>query len=65
MNLGHLDPGVIALHLGRLHPIETWLALGLAFGPFLLLAVVVAVRRRRAIAEEQTAAVTAPPEERA
>lgn len=43
---------MIPLHFGQLHPYEMWLALALAFGPFLVLAVVVTVRRRQAIAEE-------------
>lgn len=38
---------VIPLHLGELHAYEQWLAIGLAFGPFLVLAVVIAVRRRQ------------------
>lgn len=36
-----------ALHLGALHPVEQWLTLGLAFGPFVLLGVVVWWRRRQ------------------
>lgn len=44
---------MIPLHLGELHPYEQWIAIALAFGPFLLLFVVVAVRRRQAIAEEE------------
>jgi uncharacterized iron-regulated membrane protein len=38
---------VTPLHLGALHPVEQWLTLGLAFGPFLLLGAVVWWRRRR------------------
>ncbi len=34
-------------HLGPAHPIEQWLTLVLAVGPFLVLAVVVLVRRRQ------------------
>lgn len=34
------------LHLGALHPVELWLTLLLAFGPFVLLAVVVWRRGR-------------------
>jgi hypothetical protein len=37
---------VVAWHLGGLHAYETWLALGLAFGPFVLLALIIVVRRR-------------------
>ncbi len=39
----HLGP----LHLGPLHPVEQLLVLGLAFGPFLVLAVVIVLQRRR------------------
>lgn len=34
-------------HLGELHAYERWLAIALAFGPFLLLALVIVVRRRQ------------------
>lgn len=44
---------MIPLHFGQLHPYEMWLALALAFGPFLVLAIVVVLRRRQAIAEEE------------
>lgn len=46
---------VPALHLGSLHPVEKWLALGLAFGPFVPLAVVIHVRRRRDERDQMTA----------
>lgn len=39
--------GIVALHLGTLHPYEKILTLVLAFGPFLVLGVLVAVRRRQ------------------
>jgi hypothetical protein len=42
-----MNAPVPPLHLGALHPYEQALVLGLAFGPFLLLALVVVVRRRR------------------
>ncbi len=35
------------LHFGSLHPYERWLAIVLAFGPFVVLGVVIAVRRRQ------------------
>ena len=41
------------LHLGPLHPVEQWLTLILAFGPFLVLALVIVVRRRQDLAEEE------------
>ena len=34
------------LHLGALHPVEQWLTLALAFGPFVLLGIVIWWRRR-------------------
>ena len=40
------------LHLGPAHPVEQWLTLVLAVGPFLVLAVVVLVRRRQEAGEE-------------
>ena len=42
------------LHLGALHPVEQWLTLGLAFGPFVVLAVVVWWRRRHVADDERT-----------
>ena len=33
-------------HMGPLHPAEQALTLGLAFGPFLVLAIVIVLRRR-------------------
>jgi hypothetical protein len=36
----------VVWHLGQLHAFENWLALLLAFGPFVILAVVIVVRRR-------------------
>jgi hypothetical protein len=38
---------VTPLHLGALHPVEQWLTLLLAFGPFLALGLVVWRRRRK------------------
>ncbi|WP_432477246.1 hypothetical protein [Nocardioides sp. GXQ0305] len=38
---------MIPLHLGPLHPVEQWLTLLLAFGPFVLLGIVIWVRRRQ------------------
>ena len=43
---------MIPLHMGALHPIEQYLTLALAFGPFVLLAVVMWVRRRQDAAGE-------------
>lgn len=40
------------LHLGPAHPIEQWLTLVLAIGPFLVLGVVVMLRRRQDDAED-------------
>jgi len=39
-------------HLGGLHPFEQALVMGLAFGPFVILAIVVHVVRKRDLAEE-------------
>lgn len=47
---------MIPLHFGQLHPYEMWLALALAFGPFIVLTIVVVIRRRQAIAEEEAGA---------
>jgi hypothetical protein len=47
---------VPALHLGPLHPAEQALTLGLAFGPFLLLALTIWVSRRRASRERDRSA---------
>jgi len=41
-----MDPDLIALHLGALHPAEKVLTLALAFGPFAVLGLVIALRRR-------------------
>ena len=41
-----MDPDLVLMHLGALHPLEKVLTLVLAFGPFLVLGAVVAVRRR-------------------
>lgn len=38
---------MIPFHMGALHPIEQWLTLILAFGPFVLLALVVWHRHRQ------------------
>ncbi len=45
--------GIVALHLGGLHPYEKILTLILAFGPFVLLGVLVVARRRHDQAEER------------
>ncbi|MCW2791521.1 MAG: hypothetical protein JWO76_619 [Nocardioides sp.] len=42
-----MNPPVLPLHLGALHPFEQALVYTLAFGPFLLLGIVIAVRRRQ------------------
>jgi len=44
----------LPLHLGALHPYELLLVLGIAFGPFVVLAGVVFVLRRRDIAREES-----------
>ena len=49
------------LHLGPLHPVEQWLTLLLAFGPFVLLAIVIVVRRRQD-AREDTREEDLPPD---
>ena len=51
---------LLPLHLGGLHPLEKVRPLGLAFGPFVLLAVVAVVRRRQGIADEERAAAAEP-----
>ena len=38
---------MIPLHLGALHPVEQWLTLALAVGPFVLLGIVIWWRRRQ------------------
>ena len=38
--------GLVALHLGGLHPYEKVLTLVVAFGPFIVLGAVIALRRR-------------------
>ncbi|MFT4287355.1 hypothetical protein [Nocardioides sp.] len=45
--------GIVALHLGALHPYEKILTLLLAFGPFVVLGLLVVVRRRHDLAEER------------
>ena len=45
---------IVLLHLGELHAFERWLAVGLAFGPFLLLALVIVLRRRQDAADDNT-----------
>ena len=47
--------GVIALHLGKLHPFEKLLVFLIAFGPFVVLGLVVYFVRKRDIAEEEEA----------
>lgn len=44
---------MIPLHLGPLHPVEQWLTLLLAFGPFVLLAIVIVVRRHHDVHEDE------------
>ena len=39
-------PTPVPMHMGALHPVEQWLTLLLAFGPFVVLGVVVWLRRR-------------------
>ena len=43
----------LALHLGALHPVEKWLTLVLAFGPFLLLGLVVWWRQTHPDVEDE------------
>ena len=57
MNLALL---VLPQHLGGLHPFEQALVMGLAFGPFVILAIVVYVVRRRDLAEESADGVQKP-----
>lgn len=45
---------VLPLHLGALHPVEQALVLGVAFGPFILLAVIAFVRARRGGTPDET-----------
>ena len=45
--------GVVALHLGKLHPFEKLLVFLIAFGPFVVLGLVVYFVRKRDIAEEE------------
>lgn len=40
------------MHMGALHPIEQWLTLILAFGPFVLLGIVLWVRGRQDAEED-------------
>lgn len=49
-------PELLPFHLGGLHPWEQALVLGVAFGPFAVLAVVVYVVRKRDLAEERRSA---------
>ncbi|MFT4264553.1 MAG: hypothetical protein QM572_14295 [Nocardioides sp.] len=56
-----VDPAwLIAWHLGALHPVEKWLTLALAFGPFLLLGGVIALRRRQDARDAIEDGVTRP-----
>ncbi len=41
------------LHLGNLHPVERFLVLLVAFGPFVVLGIVVYVVRKRDLAAEE------------
>lgn len=47
---------MIPLHLGGLHPVEQWLVVAIAFGPFVVLGFVVYFVRRRDLREEHEAA---------
>ena len=47
-------------HMGALHPLEQWLTLLLAFGPFVVLGIVVVVRRRIDAAEVEAEADAGP-----
>lgn len=47
---------MIAWHMGALHPLEQWLTLLLAFGPFVVLGIVVVIRRRIDAADENAEA---------
>ncbi|MBZ5740123.1 hypothetical protein [Nocardioides mangrovi] len=47
-----MDPDLIALHMGALHPYEQALTLVLAFGPFVVLGGVIVLRRRQDAREE-------------
>lgn len=49
----------VPLHFGSLHAYEQWLAITLAFAPFVVLGIVIAVRRRQDAALERDEA--APP----
>ncbi len=49
-----LAVGLVALHLGGLHPYEKVLTLLLAFGPFVVLFGVIALRRRQDDDEPQS-----------
>ena len=57
---------MVLWHMGALHPVEQWLTLILAFGPFVLLGVVVGLRSREdddpeaAEAEERAEAADRP-----
>ena len=52
---------IVALHLGKLHPIEKLLVAAIAFGPFVVLGIVVYVVRKRDIAEEEAERAVASP----
>ena len=49
---------VVALHLGGLHPVEKWLALVLAFGPFVVLGLVIWWRQRHPEDEDEASVDT-------
>jgi hypothetical protein len=49
-----IDPFLVALHMGALHPFEKALTLILAFGPFVVLGGVIVHRRRQDAAAEET-----------
>ena len=56
-----MNPDLVALHMGALHPVEKVLTLGLAFGPFLVLGLVIALRRRHEPEEEPAAEADSRP----
>ena len=51
-----MNPSLVPLHMGALHPVEQLLVYLLAFGPFVVLGVVIAVRRHSEAAEEPSEA---------
>ena len=51
-------PTPVPMHLGALHPVEQWLTLLLAFGPFVVLGLVVWLRSREHAGADQAARPT-------